>query len=206
MINHRGPGQLAQAAGSSLTTIASTTINQLGSGSIEFSGTNSLVGPVNIDSGEVRVATNPQTFRTLNINNLGRFNPGTQTAFALSMFFNGVRQAPRIYGSTSSTTAQFQDDNRFTAGSTGRLGLKGYLEFITQPIGGRSSLLFASPPVVQLRDSLGVLINNVENTAPVLASEFNRCHQPRPVERRLRRAHGQRPGYLRLPAHWRQGR
>lgn len=168
VINNRGAGQLGQRSGSSLVTDASTTINQLGSGGISFSGTNSLQGPVNIDSGEVRVATNTQTFRTLNINNVGRFNPGTQLAFALSMFFDGVRQSPRLYGSTSST-AQFQSDARFTGGSTGRLGLKGYLEFITQPIGGRSSLLFASPPVVQLRDSLGVLINNSDNTSPVLA-------------------------------------
>lgn len=168
VINNRGAGQLSQRSGSSLVTVATTTINQLGSGGIEFSGNNNLLGPVNVDSGEVRVATNTQTFRTLNINNVGRFNPGSNLAFTLSMFFDGVRQAPRLYGSTSST-AQFQDNDRFTPGSTGRLGLKGYLEFITQPIGGRSSLLFASPPVVQLRDSLGELIDNAQNTSPVLA-------------------------------------
>lgn len=168
VVNHRGPGQLAQAAGSSLTTLLTTTINQLGSGSIEFSGVNSLQGPVNIDSGEVRVATNTQTFRTLNINNNGRFNPASELAYALSFFINGTRQSPRLYGSQAST-AQFRSDTLFTPGSAGRLGLKGYLTFITQPIGGRSSLLFTSPPVVQLYDSLGVLIDNSQNTSPVLA-------------------------------------
>lgn len=168
IINNRGPGQLGQTSGSVLTTAITTTINQLGSGSIEFSGLNSLQGPVTIDSGEVRVATNTQTFRTLNINNNGRFNPSSELAYALSLFFNGTRQSPRLYGSQAST-AQFRSDTLFTPGSAGRLGLKGYLEFITQPISGRSSLLFASPPVVQVRDSLGVLINNVQNTSPVLA-------------------------------------
>ena len=168
VINHRGAGQLGQASGSSLTTIATTTINQLGSGSIEFSGVNSLQGPVNIDSGELRYNTNSQTFRTLNLNSPGQINPQTQLGYALSFFINGVRQSPRLYGSQASS-AQFRSDTLFTPGSTGRFGLKGYLEFITQPIGGRSSLLFASPPVVQLRDSLGVLINNIENTSPVRA-------------------------------------
>lgn len=168
VINNRGPGQLGQASGSVLTTALTTTINQLGSGSIEFSGVNSLQGPVTIDSGEVRVATNTQTFRTLNINNNGRFNPSSELAYSLSLFFNGVRQSPRLYGSQAST-AQFRSDTLFTPGSAGRLGLKGYLQFITQPIGGRSSLLFASPPVVELFDSLGTLINNSANTSPVLA-------------------------------------
>lgn len=168
VINNRGPGLLAQASGSVLTTALTTTINQLGSGSIEFSGLNSLQGAVTIDSGAVTVATNTQTFRTLNINNNGQFNPANTLAYTLSLFFNGVRQSPRLYGSQASS-AQFRSDTLFTPGSTGRLGLKGYLQFITQPIGGRSSLLFASPPVVEIYDSLGVAINNSANTSPVLA-------------------------------------
>lgn len=167
-VNYRGSGQIAQAPGASLVTATTTIWNQLGSGSIEFSGNNTLNGTVNIDSGELRYTGNSQTFRTINLNTPGRINPQTQLGFALSFFINGVRQAPRLYGSQSSS-AQFRSDTLFTPGSTGRFGLKGYLEFITQPIGGRSSLLFASPPVVQLRDSLGVLINNTENTSPVRA-------------------------------------
>lgn len=167
-VNFRGQGEVGQSTGAALVTVVGTTWNQLGSGSLVFSGNNSLVGPITIDSGEVRTETVVQTFRTLNINNAGRFHPVTINAFALSMFFNGTRQAPRLYGSQAST-AQFRSDTLFAPGSTGRLGLKGYLEFITQPIGGRSSLLFASPPVVELFDSLGVLINNSSNTSPVFA-------------------------------------
>ncbi len=167
-VNYRGQGEVGQMAGATLVTATGTSWNQLGSGSLIFSGTNSLQGPVTVDSGDVRTETNPQQFRTLNINTPGRFHPVTDNAFTLSLFFNGVRQSPRLYGSQSSV-AQWRSDTLFTPGITAMLGLKGYLEFLTQPIGGRSSLLFASPPVVQVRDSLGVLIDNSENTSPVLA-------------------------------------
>lgn len=169
-VNSFGAGTLAQIPGTSINmSNTNATFNQTGGGGLEFSGPNNrLNGNINIDSGELRVALNTQQFRTLNLTNQGRVNPGSNTCFALSMFFDGVRQSPRLYGSTASP-AQFQDNNRFSAGSTGMLGLKGYLTFVTQPIGGRSSLLFASPPVVQVYDSLDVLIDNPDNTSPVLA-------------------------------------
>lgn len=168
VINHRGQGTIGQLPGSSLTTIANTTLNQLGSGAYEFSGVNNLLGPVVVDSGEIRYNTNEQTFQRIDLNNLGRINPGTVNGFTRSLFLNGVRQSPRLYGSQASN-AQFRSDTLFVPGTTGMLGLKGYLTFITPPVGGRSSLLMATPPELQLYDSTGTLLTGAANTSPVLA-------------------------------------
>lgn len=169
VVNLRGPGQVGQATGANLTAPTTATINQLGSGAFVLSGpANSIQSTINIDSGEVRVGDNTQRLRLLTIDEPGRFNPGTDTAFTLGMLINGVRQSPRLYGSQASP-AQFRSDTLFAPGATGMLGLKGYLTFITAPTPGRSSFLFATPPAVNITDSLGVAINNSANTSPVRA-------------------------------------
>lgn len=168
VVNHRGQGILGQLNGTVLTTLSGTIFNQLGGGQLWLNGNNgTLQTTLNIDSGQL-VLEGRQQVRIINLNAVGQVNPLSDTSFALSMAFAGVRQAPRLYGSTAST-AQFQDDTRFTPGSTGLLGLKGYLEFRTNPAGGRSSLLLATAPVIQVRDSTGLLISNAQNTIPVRA-------------------------------------
>jgi autotransporter-associated beta strand protein len=168
VVNHRGQGILGQLNGTVLTTLSGTIFNQLGGGQLWLNGNNgTLQTTLNIDSGQL-VLEGRQQVRIISLNAVGQVNPLSDTSFALSMAFAGVRQAPRLYGSTAST-AQFQDDTRFTPGSTGLLGLKGYLEFRTNPAGGRSSLLLATAPVIQVRDSTGLLISNAQNTIPVRA-------------------------------------
>lgn len=169
VVNLRGSGEVRQAIGANLTTPTTATINQLGSGAFVLSGSaNSIQSNLNIDSGEVRVASNQQRLRFLTIDGPGRYNPGSDTSFVLGMEFNGVRQSPRLYGSQASP-AQFRSDTLFAPGTTGMLGLKGSLSFITAPTAGRSSLLFASPPVVSISDSLGLALNSAANTSPVRA-------------------------------------
>lgn len=168
VVNHRGQGILGQLNGTALTTLTGTVFNQLGGGQLWLNGNNgTLQTTLNIDSGQL-VLEGRQQVRIINLNGVGQVNPLDDTSFTLSMAFTGVRQAPRLYGSTAST-AQFQDNTRFTPGSTGLLGLKGYLEFRTNPAGGRSSLLLATAPVIQVRDSTGLLISNAQNTIPVRA-------------------------------------
>lgn len=168
VVNHRGQGILGQLNGTVLTTLTGTVFNQLGSGQLWLNGNNgTLQTTLNIDSGEL-VMEGRQQVRIINLNGQGRVNPLSDTSFALSVAFDGVRQAPRLYGSNASS-AQFRSDVRFVAGSTGLLGLKGYLEFRTNPAGGRSSLPLATAPVIQVRDSTGLLISNADNTIPVRA-------------------------------------
>lgn len=168
VINHRGQGILGQQAATAISTPTGTIFNQLGGGQLWLNGNNgTLQTTLNIDSGQL-VLEGRQQVRIINLNAVGQVNPLDDTSFALSMAFGGVRQAPRLYGSTAST-AQFQSDTRFTAGSTGLLGLKGYLEFRTNPAGGRSSLQLATRPVIQVRDSTGLLISNAQNNIPVRA-------------------------------------
>lgn len=168
VINHRGQGILGQQAGTTISTPTGTIFNQLGGGQLWLNGSNgTLQTTLNIDSGQL-VLEGSQQVRIINLNAVGQVNPLDDTSFALSMAFGGVRQAPRLYGSTASA-AQFQNDTRFTSGSTGLLGLKGYLEFRTNPAGGRSSLDLATKPVIQVRDSTGLLISNAQNNIPVRA-------------------------------------
>lgn len=168
VINHRGQGILGQANAAVMGTPTNTVFNQLGSGQWWLNGNNgTLQTTLNIDSGQL-VLEGSQQVRIINLNGVGQVNALDDTSFALSMAFSGVRQSPRVYGSTSSG-AQFQNDTRFTPGSTGVLGLKGYLEFVTPPNSGRSSFLLTTAPVVRLYDSTGLLISNAQNTSPVRA-------------------------------------
>ncbi|MBA4304944.1 MAG: hypothetical protein C0424_12015 [Sphingobacteriaceae bacterium] len=168
VVNHRGQGILGQLNGTTISTLTGTVFNQLGSGQLWLNGSNgTLQTTLNIDSGQL-VLEGRQQVRIINLNAVGQVNPLDDTSFTLSMAFTGVRQAPRLYGSTAST-AQFQSDTRFTPGSTGLLGLKGYLEFRTNPAGGRSSLPLAAAPVIQVRDSTGLLISNAQNNISVRA-------------------------------------
>lgn len=168
VINHRGQGILGQANAAVMSTPTSTTLNQLGGGQLWLNGNNgTLQSILNIDSGQL-VLEGRQQVRIINLNGVGQINALDDTSFTLSMAFSGVRQSPRLYGSTSSP-AQLQNDTRFTPGSVGMLGLKGYLEFITPPNSGRSSFLLTTAPVVRLYDSTGLLISNAQNTSPVRA-------------------------------------
>lgn len=168
VINHRGQGILGQANAAVMSTPTSTTLNQLGGGQLWLNGNNgTLQSILNIDSGQL-VLEGRQQVRIINLNGVGQVNALDDTSFALSMAFSGVRQSPRLYGSTSSP-AQLQNDTRFTPGSVGMLGLKGYLEFVTPPNSGRSSFLLTTAPVVRLYDSTGLLISNAQNTSPIRA-------------------------------------
>lgn len=168
VINHRGQGILGQANAAVISTPTNTVFNQLGSGQLWLNGNNgTLQTTLNIDSGQL-VLEGTQQVRIINLTGVGQINPLDDTSFALSMAFGGVRQSPRLYGSTASS-AQFQNNARFTPGSTGMLGLKGYLEFVRPPNSGRSSFLLTTTPVVRLYDSTGLLISNAQNTSPVRA-------------------------------------
>ncbi|MFN3529808.1 MAG: autotransporter-associated beta strand repeat-containing protein [Bacteroidia bacterium] len=169
IINFEGAGDVVQAPGSVWAGSNSRPVYN-GTGRLILSEANTYAGITTINNGTLLIQNTPQTFTGgLFINAPGRMNPNGLNSAAYRVDLDGQRQGPRTFGAVGSG-AITESDVLFTPGSSGLLALKGYFQFVDQPVGGRSGLSLAQNPVLEIRDSLGFLLNNAVHNVEILAS------------------------------------